>query len=579
MNKRETILAVDIGSDSIKIAEFSYIGESVVLQQFAYSESSLYGHDPLTVLAFELHKIASSDEFTARKVHVSISGQSAFVRFVKLPPVGDDPVRVKQIVEFEARNHVPFPMDEVVWDYQLISSEDSSEIDAVFVVVKNEEVDRISEVVRSCGFELSLVEISPTASYNIACASGVSSGECTMLLNIGARCSTLTFLDKGRFFVRTINVAGNTITQQISKEFGIPIADAEEMKRRHGFVALGGAFEEPESEVAATVSKIVRNVMTRLHGEINRSINVYRSQQKGRHPSKLLLSGGSSVMAYTPRFFNEKLKVNVDYFNPFSGIALSDKVDKEKLAEIAHLYADVIGLGLRNHTTCPVEITLLPDSVRKYNDLKRKLPLLYASAFSLLLCLGIVYWGIWHQLKLEKRYVLESKAAIDSTQTFADGIGDISDKVDKIREKCGAVKDVLSKRGRWLQVVSKLQELQPEQMWFTEIRKAGRPGGARKPQSRGLLFNNNATVNRVEDLGDSVNHIVVSGYTFDPGDLDVFDHNLNQEFMQGTRSGDKSVFSGGENRRGARTLDTSLVNLKNLKVQYFKIRIKLNEPI
>jgi type IV pilus assembly protein PilM len=316
------------------------------------------------------------------------------VRFVKLPPVGEEESKVKQIVELEAKQNIPFPMEDVIWDYQLIkSTEAEAEIEVVFVVVKNEDVRQLAKIIEDNGLSIELIEVAHTASFNSARANGIGQNECEMILNIGCRCSTLVFIDCGRFFVRPIPIAGYSITQQISKEFGIPFADAEEMKRRHGFVALGGAYEEPDSEVAATVSKIVRNVMTRLHGEINRSINVYRSQQKGKKPSKLWLAGGSSVMAFTPRFFSEKLRIPVDYFNAFQIVALSPEINKESLAEVAHMFSEVIGLGLRHSTVCPIEISLLPNSLRKINELKLKIPYFHATAVSIVLCLGILLWS------------------------------------------------------------------------------------------------------------------------------------------------------------------------------------------
>ena len=185
----------------------------------------------------------------------------------------------------------------------------------------------------------------------------VGEENCEMILNIGGRCSTLIFIDQGSYFERTLAIAGNTITQQISKEFGVSLKEAEDLKRRHGFVALGGAYEDPDSEVAAIISKIIRNVMTRLHGEINRSINLYRAQQKGRKPEKLYLAGGSSVMTYTPRFFSEKLKIPVEYLNPFQITAIADDVDKDALSEVAHVFSEVIlycinggiSIALRHH--------------------------------------------------------------------------------------------------------------------------------------------------------------------------------------------------------------------------------------
>ena len=81
-----------------------------------------------------------------------------------------------------------------------------------------------------------------------------------MMLNIGGKFSSLIFLDGSNIFIRSIPIAGDAITQQISKEFNISFNEAEELKIRHGFVGLGGAYEEPDSVVASTVSKIIRNV-------------------------------------------------------------------------------------------------------------------------------------------------------------------------------------------------------------------------------------------------------------------------------------------------------------------------------
>src|SRR5690606_25181749 len=156
-----------------------------------------------------------------------------------------------------ARQNVPFPMEEVIWDYQLIGS-DEEELEVMFAVIKNDIVDGVIRAVTDLDLQPELVDFAPAALYNAARANYVGEEECAMLLDIGGRCTNLLFLDGERFFARAIPIAGFTITQQIAKEFGISTDEAEILKRRHGFVALGGAYEEPESEVAATISKIIR---------------------------------------------------------------------------------------------------------------------------------------------------------------------------------------------------------------------------------------------------------------------------------------------------------------------------------
>ncbi len=474
MASQDPVLCIDIGGDSIKVAEFSYPqGGGVVLEKFSFCE---YGGDMKEeelsgALSDAIRDTILENGFRARKVAVSLSGQSAFTRFTKLSLISDDESKIRQVVEFEAKQNIPFPMDEVVWDYQLIANADeNADMEALLVVVKNEVIDGITKVIEEIGKEIVLIEVAPTASFNSGRANNVGDKDCEMMLNIGGRVSTLVFVDNGRFFVRTIPIAGNTVTQQISKEFGIPFADAEEMKRRHGFVALGGAYEEPDSEVAATVSKIVRNVMTRLHGEINRSINFYRSQQKGRKPEKLYLAGGSSVMAFTPRFFSEKLRIPVEYFNPFKVVALAQGIDKENLAEVAHMFSEVIGLGLRFVTVCPIEISLVPEAIKKQNEFRTKLPYFYAAAGSVLLCLLVTFWGFSKQESMVKTKLKAAQEKVTATSNMLRQVETAEGERKMAERQFLDAKALLDDRAIWINLMNELQSQLPDNIWYSKIR-------------------------------------------------------------------------------------------------------------
>ena len=469
----ESILAIDIGGDSLKMAEFSYPQEGgMILEKFAFTEfgGDLKEEQLLDSLGQAFANTIEENGFKSKKVHLSLSGQSAFIKIVKLPSVGEDENKVRQLVEYEAKQNVPFAMDEVIWDYQLRRNpDDESEIEVMFVVIKNDVISEITKIIEEVGKEVVLIEVAPTACYNAARANGIGDNDCEMILNIGGRCSSLVFIDSGRFFVRTIPIAGHSVTQQISKEFGIPFADAEELKRRHGFVALGGAYEEPDSEVAATVSKIVRNVMTRLHGEINRSINVYRSQHNGKKPSKLYLAGGSSVMAFTPRFFAEKLRIPVEYFNSFQVVSISESIDKNELSEVAHMFSEVIGLGLRHATVCPIEISLMPDVLRKYHEFKEKIPYFYVSAISLVLCLLIMLWAVTTMLSFDQERVKIARAEVNKTGALLSDVKSANNKLNKYKKQYEEASAVLAQRGQWVDLLDALQASLPDQTWLTKV--------------------------------------------------------------------------------------------------------------
>jgi len=490
----DTILAIDIGACSLKLASFSFpLTGGLVLEKFAYTEfaGDLPEDEYKVALREALANIIAEHNFDDKTVYFSFSGQSAFIRFVKLPPIGEEEGRVKQVVEYEAKQNVPYPIEEVIWDYQLIGDiEDDTEIETMFVVVKNDIIDELTKVIEENGKEPVLIDVAPTVAYNSARANGIGEDDCSMILNIGGKCSSLIFIDSGRFFVRPIPIAGVTVTQQISKEFGIPFDDAEELKKKHGFVALGGAYEEPDSEVAATVSKIVRNVMTRLHGEINRSINVYRSQRKGTKPTKLYLAGGSSVMAFTPRFFSEKLKIPVEYFNPFQIVSLAPHIDKESLAEVAHMFSEVIGLGLRHATECPIEISLVPPALKQQHELKKKAPYFYAAAASLILCLVIFWWAVRQNKQRSLNMVSTATQVRDRTNKNLALVTRALEDKDGVQSEYNQVTTMLDGREDWVTLLSELQAILPDNIWLTDVAPGSEPSISentqKKPKRGGL---------------------------------------------------------------------------------------------
>ena len=421
------------------------------------------------LLKSTLTKIINERGVQAKKAYISLSAQMAFTKFVKLPPVGDDIQKIRQVVEFEARQNVPFEMNEVIWDYQPISSTDAEEIEVMFVAIKNEIVEELVGAVEECGLKVEIVDIATSSSYNAIRVNRIGYDKCAMVLNIGSRVSNLIFADGTSFFSRNIPIAGHAITQQVAKEFGIGLEEAEELKRRHGFVALGGAYEEPESEVAATISKIVRNVMTRLHGEVSRSINIFKNQQKGAKPEIMHLSGGSSTMLFTETFFQEKMKIDVKYFNPFqNGISLGDGVDRQELAELAHLFSEVIGLVLRI-SECPVEISLTPESIKKQIAKKGKMPFNYASAAAALFIPLIILAGSFRE-RLHYHGQIDGKAVeVAKYKEVLDKINKASEIESRVESKIEELKLLDEEKFEWLNFLNDLRKYKPKPLWITSI--------------------------------------------------------------------------------------------------------------
>ncbi len=519
MAKTKLILAIDVGSASLKLSEFSYpTSGEMVLEKYAYIEFSsslqdINKHQEALKTAF--NAAIDKYKFKAKQVYLSISSQSTFIRFVKLPPTSQKEHKVQQLVAYEAKQNVPYPIEEVTWDYQLIdsTSDDVSEINVMFAVIKNEIVNRIVNMVDKRGFTSKLVDISPTACFNAVRANGIGDNECVMILNIGCTCSTLVFIDKGKFYARTIPIAGYTISQQICREFDVSLEKAEEMKRNIGFVAPGGAYEEPDSEVTAKISKITRNVMTRLHGDINRSINVYRSQQKGKKPTKLYLTGGSSIINLTSEFLSDKLKIPVEYFNPFNVVKLSDSIDKEELKNIAHTTSEVIGLGLRNMTTCPIEISLLPGNIVKQQNINSRKKYFIVSCAIIILCLFLIFWGVLSQ----KNFVVELNSSSERQTLLIENrlrtMKSYLSKLKKAKKTFTATTNYLKDRNTWIILLNSIQQCLPDNTWIVELSPTASASAAVTQPVKRSIFGRKKTTNIKSNINQTNEWIAIKAHS------------------------------------------------------------------
>ena len=383
----KSFLTVDFGAGSLKLAEFE-INETggLRLKSFSIKPLGLEGSQEATrekVILQALQEAIAEKGIKSKHVNVCAPGFHVFSKFVKLPPV--DSAKVGQIIQYEAQQNVPFPLSEVVWDYQILGSAAGGELEVLLVAIKSEIVEGLFRVAEQAKLKLQLCDASPAALCNAFKYNYGDLEDCTMLLDIGAKTSNLLFFEKGKVFSRSINLGANTITQDFATEAKLKFDEAEKIKIAEGFVSLGGAYEEPDNPHQAAISKIARQFMTKLHIQVNQTIQFYRGQQGGTAPQRLFLSGGASIMPYTAQFFAEKLNVPVEYFNPFRNVQIDPSVNLEELSRVAHGLGEVVGLGLRNLATCPVEMNLMPDSTLRWQSFNQKKPYLVATVFSLVL--------------------------------------------------------------------------------------------------------------------------------------------------------------------------------------------------
>ena len=459
MLNTKSFLAVDFGAGSLKLAEFE-VNEAggLRLKQYGIKSLGAEGAQEATreaLIQKTLEGILTEKGIKAKHANVCAPGFHVFSKFVKLPPV--DANKVTQIIEYEAKSNVPFPLEEVVWDYQILGSAPSGELEVLLVAIKADIVEGLFRVTEAAGLRLTVADVSPAALCNSFRYNYGDLEDCTMLLDIGAKTCNLLFFEKGKVFSRSINLGANSITQDFANESKLKFDAAEKLKIDEGFVSLGGAYEEPENPHQAAISKIARQFMTRLHIQVNQTMQFYRGQQGGSAPQRLFLSGGASIMPYTAQFFAEKLNVPVEYFNPLRNVQIDPSINLEDLARVAHSMGEVVGLGLRNLAHCPVELNLMPESTLKWQAFNQKKPYFVATVFSL--AAGVVAMGfLFDKLAGVKREELAKiQPQLEDQQRKSEQFKKAYGDLKKTQQEVDKIVAYLSDRYYWPDVLTELK--------------------------------------------------------------------------------------------------------------------------
>jgi type IV pilus assembly protein PilM len=438
MAAANTIVTLNIGSQRIAMGVFE-VSKSGRLTLLKYDSTSILADPAAEMARLPQIRVAISELIDrlgiskSTKLRYSISGQSVFTRFIKLPPIEDD--NIEQLVAFEAQQHVPFPIEEVIWDWQLLDS-NSSEKEVALVAIKGDSLNDLNDIVADTGLKTIDVDASPMSLYNALLYNYPELEGTTLLIDIGAKTCNLIYLEGKRMFTRSVAVGGASITSAIAKEYGINFSEAEAQKCNNGLVALNTVHTSELSEDAAALAMVIRNALSKLPAEIARTTNYFRSQHGGRAPQKVFLSGGGANLPYIDKFFEDKLKLPVERFNPLKELSVGSEVNIDQLNNEAHMLGELVGLALRAEGQTPLTIDLVPEQVFRERETKRRKPWLVTA--SMLLITG---WALWSWTNMGRRGLSE------------EGLNNIKDEVAK-RELYAKPLDKLAKKEAELDLVA-----------------------------------------------------------------------------------------------------------------------------
>lgn len=384
--KRATI--VNLAASNVSFSRFSAEGSVLTLEQFHETElpPGLAGDEEwLSAASAALTNLVAQHDLKG-KVTVIAPAFLLLQKPLKVPQV--ERARQAQIVAFEAQNAIPYPLNEVIWDSQAMAS-DGVEAEVLLFALRTEIATKIANLVTAAGLRPMSIQAAPLLDSQAFRLADPAAAEEVLLLNIGARSTTLSFLSPSGVNIQTAsNLGGNLLTQGIADNTGQPFAAAEAIKI--GYFSGHIQLAEGNPQVAILQAN-AQTFVRRLVQDINRRLINVRRGANGRQPTRILVTGRGSRVPGLSEQLCETLRLPVEPFDPSATVALGAGVAPDQLAQAKFQITEVIGEAARLVLPTSIGVNLIPRDIAAQQAFDARKPrLLVAAAL-----VAAFPWCIW----------------------------------------------------------------------------------------------------------------------------------------------------------------------------------------
>src|SRR3954447_20178613 len=391
MPKIQAVWAIDIGQAALKALKLipNENPDQVVAEAFDFIEYpkilSQPDADPEELVREALATFTDRNDVKGCKVAIAVPGQAGLVKFIKLPPV--EKKRIPDIVKFEAKQQIPFALDEVVWSYQQIGGdeeggdEEFTMAEVGLFAMKRDQITRAILPLTVAGIEVDIVQMSPIALYNFICfdqLKGSGSKDSVVVLDIGADNTDLIITDGTRIWQRNVPIGGNHFTRALTKELKLTFAKAEHLKRN--------ATKAPDPRAIFTA---MRGVFNNFASEINRSIGFYSSINRTAKIKRVIGLGNGFKLPGLQKFLQQNLNQEIDRLENFEKMVGDEVKAAPQFQDNLASFAVAYGLGVQGLNRGGLGTNLLPPEIERIRLVRAKKP--WALAASALILLGLTF--------------------------------------------------------------------------------------------------------------------------------------------------------------------------------------------
>lgn len=340
------LIGLDIGSSSVKLVELKSMGDSkwklvsvgsVPLPPEVIVDGSIMDSTMVVDAIVELfaeNKVKGSD------VAIAVSGHSVIIKKITMAYMAEE--ELAESIRWEAESYIPFDIDDVKLDYQVLDEEDRGDgnMDVLLVAAKKDKVEEYMSVVQQAGKNPVVMDVDSFALQNALTANyELSDLQVTALVNIGASVMNINIMQGNNpIFWRDINYGGNNFTDAIQKDLGVDFDTAEQLKR--GESVEGYDFER--------VIPIIRKVTEDLGVEVQKTFDFFKATTSAEKINRIVLTGGCSRILNLDEFLSHNFEAPVEVLNLFQNITYNEKqFSADLIHEVKSSVAIAVGLAMR----------------------------------------------------------------------------------------------------------------------------------------------------------------------------------------------------------------------------------------
>lgn len=320
----QSFFGLDIGVSHIKVVWLSKEGNIEKLLAAGSIPTPIGGFAngedvSINSVADAIKKLVKDTKIQTKNVNIALPEAKIFTRVIEMPPISDD--EISSAIKWEAEQYIPLALEDVNMDWQVISRPENpttnSKMEVLLVAAPKKLIENYIKVVEKS--DLVPVAMEPQTLATVrSSVEGSKDSPTSIILEIGSEESQLIIVSNGvMMFIRTVSTGGNAITRAIAQKFGLEFIQAEEYKKTYGIDK-----DSFDGKLVETIQPIVDIWVT----EIKRAITFYQSKKQDDIVKRLILSGGSSLLAGFIRYVTEVLSIETQISDPWTKISVDAKI-------------------------------------------------------------------------------------------------------------------------------------------------------------------------------------------------------------------------------------------------------------